>query len=169
MLNSHRCNSTTDNSITCVLSPRRTISTMSAPNQHLYHRRPRKSDPKRQRKRSPHVIPAGTAPYPDTGREPRENKARKIPTSSFPISRLLLNPSPKTSSGPSLNVSQYRQRKISSETNATSARNPSISPPTSSALSHGTSKSKSSTQSPPTDLLPYVRATAQVRLSPLPS
>ena len=40
---------------------------MTAPKKHPYNRRPRKSDPERKRKRSPHVIPAGPAPYPDTG------------------------------------------------------------------------------------------------------
>ena len=40
---------------------------MNAPNQLPYHRRPRKSEQGRHRKRTPHVIPAGPAPYPDTG------------------------------------------------------------------------------------------------------
>ena len=46
--------------------PRRT-NNMTAPKQFPYKRRPRKSDKKRRHNRAPHVIPAGPAPYPDTG------------------------------------------------------------------------------------------------------
>ena len=117
----------------------------------------------------PMSSPRGLPRTPIRGRGPRENKARKIRTFSFPKSPPRLNPNPRTSSGPSLNENRRRQREISSETNDTSAKNPSISLATSSVLRHGTSKSKSSTQSPINGPSPSVRATAQVKPSPPPS
>ena len=68
---------------------------MSAPNQHLYHRRPRKSDPKRQRKRSPHVIPAGPAPYPDTGAGTQGKQSTQNPFLFIPDKPATPEPKPK--------------------------------------------------------------------------
>ena len=68
---------------------------MSAPNKHPYHRRPRKSDPKRQRKRSPHVIPAGPAPYPDTGAGTQGKQSTQNPYLFIPEKPATPEPKPK--------------------------------------------------------------------------
>ena len=78
---------------------------MSAPNQHLYHRRPRKSDPKRQRKRSPHVIPAGTAPYPDTGAGTQGKQSTQNPYLFIPDKPATPEPKPKN---PNRSVAQRK-------------------------------------------------------------
>ena len=78
---------------------------MSAPNQHPYHRRPRKSDPKRQRKCSPHVIPAGTAPYPDTGAGTQGKQSTQNPYLFIPDKPATPEPKPKN---PNRSVAQRK-------------------------------------------------------------
>ena len=69
---------------------------MTAPKKHPYNRRPRKSDPKRQRKRSPHVIPAGPAPYPDTGAGTQGKQSTQNPYLFIPDKPTEAEPKPKS-------------------------------------------------------------------------
>ena len=69
---------------------------MTAPKKYPYNRRPRKSDPKRQRKRSPHVIPAGPAPYPDTGAGTQGKQSTQNPYLFIPDKPTEAEPKPKS-------------------------------------------------------------------------
>ena len=69
---------------------------MTAPKKHPYNRRPRKSDPERKRKRSPHVIPAGPAPYPDTGAGTHGKQSTQNPYLFIPDKPAKPEPKPKS-------------------------------------------------------------------------
>ena len=68
---------------------------MTAPKKHPYNRRPRKSDQSRQRRCSPHVIPAGPAPYPDTGAGTQGKQSTQNPYLFIPEKPATPEPEPK--------------------------------------------------------------------------